>query len=195
MKKDTLLKELAEQGYCVGLGAKKNFATYDIVNTIPKLVGLTTLVIGIIQLRFPENSYNLDISTALIVVSIFSLYTAYNYPDECEYEDAGKECTQIFNGLRNLYYEVKDSDKQDLSEYITRKEELMKKFYDISISNQMFLLSDWLGHFKFFYQMQVGWIDEQKNFKFWKDKVPNSAKLTGGLLIIILVAILIIRYI
>ena len=35
MDKNTLLKMIAETGYNVGFGAKKHFATYDIVEKAP----------------------------------------------------------------------------------------------------------------------------------------------------------------
>jgi hypothetical protein len=33
-------------------------------------------------------------------------------------------------------------------------------------------------HYKFFWQHQIEWIDEQKQFTFWRDKVPLSLSLT-----------------
>ena len=35
MNKETLLKSFATNGYNLGLGAKKNFASYDIVIKLP----------------------------------------------------------------------------------------------------------------------------------------------------------------
>lgn len=32
----------------------------------------------------------------------------------------------------------------------------------------------WYAHYKFFYQMQHDWIDEQLKFSLWKDKLPRS---------------------
>jgi hypothetical protein len=34
--------------------------------------------------------------------------------------------------------------------------------------------SDWDAHYKFFVQMQIDWIDEQKQFNLFADKVPLS---------------------
>ena len=40
MTKDLLLKLIAEKGYDVLYGAKRNFASYDILNDIPKYSSL-----------------------------------------------------------------------------------------------------------------------------------------------------------
>lgn len=50
---------------------------------------------------------------------------------------------------------------------------IVSEFQKKSITKQIFL-SDWYAHYKFFYQMQTEWIDEQLNFSFLKDKFPRS---------------------
>ncbi|WP_232223960.1 hypothetical protein [Anoxybacteroides tepidamans] len=49
MDKDHLLRSLAENGYNVSFGAKKHFATYDIVEKIPGFLALISLLIGVWQ--------------------------------------------------------------------------------------------------------------------------------------------------
>lgn len=52
MDKDGLLKSIAEMGYNVGFGAKKHFATYDIVQKVPGAIGFVSMAIGIFALIF-----------------------------------------------------------------------------------------------------------------------------------------------
>ncbi|AWN16176.1 hypothetical protein SALB1_1978 [Salinisphaera sp. LB1] len=46
-----------------------------------------------------------------------------------------------------------------------------------SNQSKQILFSDWYAHYKFFWQHQIEWIDEQKQFTFWRDKVPLSFSL------------------
>ena len=54
MDKGALLKELATNGYNVGFGAKKHFATYDIVEKIPVTISVITFMVGLGQLAYPD---------------------------------------------------------------------------------------------------------------------------------------------
>ena len=49
MKEDLLLK-IAQKGYAVGFAANLNFATYDIVKTLPGRIAFLSIVIGIFGL-------------------------------------------------------------------------------------------------------------------------------------------------
>ena len=50
MKKETMLKKLAQKGYDVSYSANLNFATYDIVAKFPAVVSLLSITIGILGL-------------------------------------------------------------------------------------------------------------------------------------------------
>ena len=63
----------------------------------------------------------------------------------------------------------------------------MEEFYAVSISKQIYA-SDWFAHYKFFFQMQIDWIDEQKQFRWYKDLIPKS--LVFSLLMYIAIGIL-----
>ena len=47
MNKLDLLKSIAEKGYDVGFGAKKHFATYDIIEKTPGLISFSSMAFGI----------------------------------------------------------------------------------------------------------------------------------------------------
>lgn len=183
--KNSMLKQLAENGYNVGFGAKKHFATFDIIEKVPNAISLIVLLVGVGQLAYPNNHYNTGISTTLIMVSILALTISSFNSEKEKYEKAGTELTKLFNELRALYYQVKNSNNEDFQVEFRQMNDVLNRYYSLGMSKQIFT-SDWYAHYKFFYQMQIDWIDEQKSFSFWKDKIPKS------LVFFIIIAILIV---
>jgi hypothetical protein len=173
MDKNGLLKTIAETGYNVGFGAKKHFATYDIVDKVPGLIGLVSTIIAVYGLVFEELS-DKTLAATLLTAGICGLYINFYDHAKESYNKAGTELTQIFNGLRDLYRTVQTSNLTDLSSEVAQLKVLSDQYYAVSLSKQI-LFSDWYAHYKFFWQHQIDWIDEQKNFKFFRDKVPLSA--------------------
>jgi hypothetical protein len=190
MKKEELLKSIAINGYNVGFGAKKNFASHDIVLKLPSWIGFITLAIGILQLGYNNLGTNKELSALLIIISVAALYINIYNSSSDKFESEGVRLTKIFNQLRDLYYIVKVDTKSDFESEKKRMDEIMLEFYSNTISKQVFL-SQWYAHFKFFYEMQIDWIDEQLKFRFFKDKLPNSLK---SLLLVIVVILLTILY-
>ena len=190
MNKEMVLKSIATNGYNIGFGAKKNFASYDIIIKLPSWIGFITLTLVIIQLGYPVIGNCKWLSTILILVSVAALYINVFNSTADNFEKEGVRLTKLFNHLRNLYLKVQSSPKNDFNEEIDEMNLIMNEFYSNTISKQVFL-SQWFAHFKFFYEMQIDWIDEQLNFKFFKDKVPNSLKI---LLLILFVSLLIFSY-
>jgi len=171
--RNELLKELATHGYNVGFGAKKSFASYDIISKVPGCISLVGLIIGVGQLAYPNSPFNTGVSTVLVIASIIGMAMAPFNNDKENYNQRGVEMTRLFNKLRRLYLKVQGSSSASFEAEEREMESIMNQYYDITMSNQIFG-SDWYAHYKFFRQMQIDWIDEQKRFKFWKDKVPTS---------------------
>ncbi|WP_321158244.1 SLATT domain-containing protein, partial [Providencia stuartii] len=73
MQKDDLLTHIASAGYNVGFGAKKTFATFDIVSKIPGWIGIISLAVSILGLYMDEMSSK-HIAAIFIILSIGSLY-------------------------------------------------------------------------------------------------------------------------
>lgn len=192
MRKQILLLTIANHGYTVGFGAKKNFASHDIVIKLPGWVGFITLAIGILQLGYTGLGGNKELSATIILVSVASLYlSAYNARVQ-DYDKEGIRLTTLFNRLRDLYYTVQAKAEEE--GFDVEQEELnviLNEFYLNPISKQVFM-SQWFAHFKFFYEMQIDWVNEQLYFRFFKDKLPNSLKIC--VLIIIFIALAIISY-
>lgn len=177
MDKAGLLKSIAMTGYNVGFGAKKHFATYDIVEKVPGWIGFISSAVGIFALVYEPLSAKLP-SACLAAIGLCSFYiNAYKGK---EYDVAGKKLTQIFNQLRDLYQSVQGG--ADLQASYKQLQDLEGSYYATSISKQI-LFSDWYAHYKFFAQQQMNWIDDQLGFT-WKDKVPLSFRVAFVLLVV-----------
>lgn len=170
MDKNSLLKNIATTGYNVGFGAKKHFATYDIVEKAPGWISFISTAFGIYALIF-DNLSTKFLSATFIIVGIVALYISFY--DSKAYKEAGKKLTQQFNCLRNLYCTVHSTDEADLIKYIQQLSAIENEYYNVSISKQI-TFSDWYAHYKFFWQHQIDWINEQKKFKLFRDKIPLS---------------------
>ena len=186
MKKEIFLKSLAEHGYNVMFGAKKHFATYDIVEKVPSGIALITLLIGIWQLYAPSFDYSKEVSLVIILVSVVALQINLYNSNKEDYMKAGIKLTEIHNELKDMYYQTKSSTESEVTNAEQEKlQKLLNDYYSISITKQI-TFSDWYAHYKFFYQAQHEWIDEQKSFT-WKDRFPMSLRMW---IVIIIITIL-----
>mgnify|MGYP003535261846 FL=1 len=173
MNRSDFLKCIAETGYNVGFGAKKHFATYDLVEKSPGWISFISIAFGIYSLAFKELSTSF-LSASFTVLGVVELYVSMYDEKKSDYEKAGVELTKIYNQLRALYYSVQSkSDSDDLTNLISEYQQLESQYYSVGLSKQI-LFSDWYAHYKFFWQHQIEWVDEQKNFSFFRDKVPLS---------------------
>ncbi|WP_380184377.1 SLATT domain-containing protein [Kalamiella sp. sgz302252] len=190
MQKNDLLSHIASAGYNVGFGAKKNFATFDIVSKIPGWIGIISLAVSILGLYLDEMSSK-HISAIFIILSIGSLYINFYDGDKNKYEEAGKKQTAIFRKIERLYYDAKSENEPDSVKYIGQLDILMKEFDETTITKQI-CGSNWYAHYKFFSEMEKRWIEDQLSLTFWKDKFPNTLKIF--ILIVFCVILLSIIY-
>ena len=177
MYKEHFLKMVAESGYNVGFGAKKHFATYDIVEKAPGWIGFLSLSAGIGALFMDELSTK-SVSAVFTILGVMSLYIFFYDNCKTQYDEAGRALTAIFNELKELYYTTQAEPAAAVSQAaLQRLRDLEEKSFSACISKQI-LFSDWYAHLKFFGQQQIEWIDEQKKFKLLKDKIPISLSLS-----------------
>ncbi len=186
MKKDQLLKSIAETAYNVGFGGRKHWATYDIVDKVPGLIGFLSTAFGIFALIYDKLSEK-SLSAAFIVFGLIALYITFYEPNKSKYAESANKLTTMFNALRDLYRTVQSHPNDDVDLYIDRLHLIESDYYDTCISKQI-LFSDWYAHYKFFWQYQIDWLDEQKNFKLFRDKLPLSfmfwvVVLLGGVVV------------
>lgn len=169
MDKAGLLKSIATTGYNVGFGAKKHFATFDIVEKAPGWIGLISSAVGILALVYDPLSAKLP-SAILVILGIVTFYiTPYKSK---QYDAEGRDLTKLFGELRDLYYAVQSG--ADIDESREKLSAIEERYYKNGLSKQI-LFSDWYAHYKFFAQQQISWLDEQLNFTL-KDKIPLSLR-------------------
>lgn len=173
MNKAHLLTSIAETGYNVGFGAKKHFATYDIVQKAPGWIAFVSFVVGVYALVYEPLS-NKFVGATVVVLGIAGLYVSLYDAEKSAYNLSGVKLTDLFGRLRDLYRDVQSADEgTDLRNYRTELRTIQSESYDTGISKQI-LFSDWYAHYKFFWQHQIEWIDEQKQFRLMRDKIPLS---------------------
>jgi hypothetical protein len=183
MNKAYLLKAIAEAGYDVGYGAKLHFATLDIIEKLPGLLGFIGLAVGIYALFVPSLAAS-HVGAAMVLFGIASVYLGMYQADKQRYDDAGKAFTAQFHRLKRLYFAAQSrSDSADISDLIQDLTAIQTEAVATSLSRQV-LFSDWYAHYKFFWQQQIDWIDEQKKFGTFRDRVPFTAWLALLLVVI-----------
>ncbi|HCG9220255.1 SLATT domain-containing protein [Vibrio parahaemolyticus] len=186
MKKSDLLKSIAEKGYDVGFGAKKHFATYDIIEKAPGLIGFSSMAFGIFSLVIKGLSTELT-SATFIVLGVIGLYISLYDHKKAAYEQSGVALTKIYNELKSLYFKVKSLEEgADFSDLQEEFSEIEGRYYSECLSKQI-LFSNWYAHYKFYWEHQIDWVNEQLKFNFFRDKIPLSLWLTIIIIVIGLV--------
>lgn len=156
--------------YNVGFGAKRHFATFDIVTKVPGLIGIISVTVGMFAL-FVDYLSSKYISATFLVFGFSTLMINLYDEKKEKYEDIGKSLTVLYNDLHTLYNKVKSSKEENFEDEIDTLKEIEKEYYEKCITKHI-MFSDWLAHYKFFWQHQIDWVDEQKHFRFWRDKIP-----------------------
>lgn len=171
MNREGLLRSIAETGYNVGFGAKKNFATHGIVQKVPGGLGLISMLVGLYALIWePLNAK--WVAATMVAFGIITLIITHYDHIKLAYSEEGERLTALFYKLRDLYRDVQATQEgDDLSSYRERLDLLQTKVFSSNQTKQI-LFSDWYAHYKFFWQHQIGWIDEQLDFKLFRDKLP-----------------------
>jgi len=173
MNKSDLLISIAEKGYDVGFGAKKHFATYDIIEKSPGLISFSSMAFGILALAVKGLSTEL-ISAIFIILGIVGLYISLYDHKKSSYEQSGVALTKLYNELKALYLKVKHIDEEsDFSELQKELSDIESRYYPACISKQV-LFSNWYAHYKFYWEHQIEWVNEQLKFSFFRDKIPLS---------------------
>lgn len=170
-------KQVSDLAYNVGFGAKKHFATHDIADKMPGIVGFLSLAVGIFGLVHDPLSTKF-VSAWLTIAGISAVYASFYEPEP--YGRVGTRLTELFNQLRRIRQDKSGRPQEDLRAQMLEIEE---EYYRISMPRQM-IFSGWFAHFKFFYEMKIEWLNEDLKFRFWRDKMPASATLTLALLLL-----------
>lgn len=179
MDKKSAMRLIAEKAYDVGYSAKLHFSTYDIVEKAPGWIGLISIVVGILSLIISWLA-DKQMSAAITILGVAGLYIVFYAEKKDKYLAAGQRLTALFNRLKKLSADCESAD-QISGEHLKELENIEEEFNSICMSKHIFGAS-WLAHKKFFWEHQIGWIDEQIHFKLFRDKIPFSAYLVIFLL-------------
>jgi len=181
MTQSEMLKLIARHGYNVGFGAKKNFATYDLICKASGWISFISLAVGVFALFIPELATNV-ISAILIIFGVATMYIQFYDSEKQSYESAGIEQTKIFNELEVIYRNVKSDANFDYQRTQQSIDAIMSRFYGTVISKQIFG-SNWYAHYKFYCEFEKAWVEEELNLTL-KDKIPLSLCFLASLAII-----------
>jgi hypothetical protein len=192
MTKPDLLKHIADTAYNVGFGAKKHFATYDITDKVPAVIGFASTAIGIFSL-FVDWLATKFFSAAFIVLGVLGISIALYDHKKDKYAEVGQKLTQIFNKLKALYFNVKAASDSELPELERQLASIEEEYAKTGISDQI-LFSGWFAHYKFFWEHQIDWIDEQKHFTLFRDKLPLSFTFSAGVTMAAVIVAIIIHW-
>lgn len=187
MNKELLYKEIAKTGYNYYYTCNLHFATYDIIEKVPGIIGIFSMIIGIVQIRFPNWKYNLDVSTGLIIIGVISLYISFYNRKKEVYKEVGIKLTNRYNDLTKLYILAKDGDYD--KEKIFRELDLIRlELNNESISNQIFF-SNVYAHYKMFIKKKENckWFEKELDLKLIGDKIPISAIASFVIIFIIII--------
>ena len=192
MTRQDLLKHIADTAYNVGFGAKKHFATFDITDKVPAIIGYVSIAIGIYAL-FVDSFGTKHCSAAFVILGVLGIcITLYDHKKK-DYDECGRKLTQLFNRLKILYFNVKSAEESQLPQLENELLAIQEEYSKIGISDQI-LLSGWLAHYKFFWEQQIDWIDEQQHFGFFRDKVPLTFTLTVAIAVLGLLVAAVIHW-
>lgn len=175
MIKEDFLKQIAQMGYDVGFGAKKHFASFDMIEKIPRIISFLSISVGILSLFIAELTIK-PLSATLLILGVVGIYiSAYN-SNKDNYCNTGRKLTSLYQELKTLYFIVKGKEGNDFDSENKEFEKIKKEFYENNITKQV-LFSDWYAHYKFFWQHQIDWIANELKLRFWRDKVPLSLSI------------------
>lgn len=196
MNKEEFLKLIGSKGYDVGFGAKKNFASFDMICKLPTWVAIISFAIAVTQLAYPEMPFQKPLSILLLIASSAIIYLELFKSKKDSYEIEGIRLTKKFNKLKELFLEAKSDNNFNYQIYSLRYNDIMNDFYEGSITQQIFM-SQWYAHYKLFFETEYQWVEDARGrkFSFFKDKMPASLSFSLGIIVIIILIFVINGYI
>ncbi len=182
MNINNLKKHVAETGYNVGYSAKLHFASFEMIEKLPGLISFISMSFGIYALAFTELSTKF-MSCTLLILGLIGLYVTMNNSRKTDYEEKGIVLTNLFNELKHLLAEL-ETESPDLPQ-INGKLQRIEAQYNQSCASHHIMFASWFAHYKFFWEQQIAWIEKERPFSFFRDKVPLTLWLTVFLIVVI----------
>tara|TARA_R110002060_G_scaffold22516_2_gene30539 strand:- start:6783 stop:7421 length:639 start_codon:yes stop_codon:yes gene_type:complete len=175
MDNNNLKKHIAETAYNVGYSAKLHFASFEMIEKLPGLISFISMAFGIYALAFSELSTKL-MSCTLLVLGLIGLYITMKNGDKANYETKGIKLTDLFNELKHLMLEAEHQSPD--TEIVNNKLQDIEARYNQSCASHHIMFANWFAHYKFFWEQQIGWIDNYRPFGFFRDKIPLTLWVT-----------------
>lgn len=189
MERHTLRKKSARLGYNLGYGAKRHFATHDIVGKVPAYFGVVTFAFGIIFLKYP-NTLMSDIVSMLTSALGFAIFYLNFYTNDLSlYEEIGKKINIFYHNSLSIFEKAESCPENELDGLAKELDLINDEFQKISIYKQVFLSNE-LAHFKLFGESQSEWFVKELKLGFWKDKIPALWRIYALILLLIIVTFL-----
>jgi len=154
------------------LEQKKHFASFDMIEKIPGIISFISISIGILALFITELTIK-PLSATLLILGVVGIYISVYSSSKDNYCSTGTKLTSLYQDLKALYFVVKAKEDTYFDTELQKFQEIKDEFYENNISKQV-LFSDWYAHYKFFWQHQIDWMDNELKFKFLRDKIPLS---------------------
>lgn len=168
---NNLKKHIAETAYNVGYSAKLHFSSYEMIERLPGLISFFSMAFGIYAFAFSSLSTKF-MSCTLLVLGLIGLYISMKNGDKEIYEEKGIALTGLFNELKHLMSDAK-SQSPNTPDIASKLSDIEQR-YNNSCASSHIMFATWFAHYKFFWEQQIDWIDEQRKFGFFRDKVPLS---------------------
>ncbi|MEJ6067420.1 SLATT domain-containing protein [Psychrobacter sp. 16-Bac2893] len=173
MTKEQLLHEIANIGYSTSYGRDKSYSTADISEKTSSRIGIILAIAAISSAFYPFVNNIAVIAFTLASIAYVPLYLR-QYQDK-KYIQSAQNLEQLELKLKDLYYKVKLSEDDDLSNFINELRTLDLEQKNQAISTQVFG-SDWYAHLKIFWTKKVNsqWFVNELGLKLFFDKLPFS---------------------
>ncbi len=187
MSRESLATRSAQTGYHLLFGAKRHFATYEIVETVPAYFGIATTGLGIVLLAYQFPNWEKPFSVISIILG-FAIWHLNSYHDKKKYEDTGKELTKLYYDTRVIYDKAKSNEDIDLNK-LEEELKIINEKLNAQSTYQQVWGSGVFAHYKVFWECTPDWFVNELELTFWKDKVPASTKALMLLIILVIGAI------
>lgn len=169
--RDNLRKRSARLGYNIGFGARRHFATNEIVEKVPTYFGVITFAFGMIFLKYPHTGLSDFVALLTSVVGGAIVYLNFYSHAKDEYEKIGKELNTLYGQTHTMYEQLYYCEESEFPAIESSLKSIDEKLQKISIHKQVFFSNE-LAHFKLFGESQSDWFVDELKLTFWKDKIP-----------------------
>lgn len=190
--RDSIKKQSAQLGYSVGFGARRHFATFEIVDKVPTYFGVITFAFGIIFLKYPNSELSDLIAVLTSIVGGAIVYLNFYSNDKDKYAEIGKKLIKLYNQTFSIYEKAKTCDEVELNNLDLELRAINDELQNIAIHKQVFFSNEF-AHFKLFGESQSDWFVDELKLTFWKDKVPAIWRVYFVVFVIVVAILLVLN--